>query len=59
MTREITSAWLARDRQRIAVQLNDSVIWVQHFGAELDVEYEVAELPDDEWDELYPETDFG
>lgn len=56
---EITGVWLARDRKRIAVQLDEEVITVTAFGAQLDVEYEVDHLPRDEWDELFPETDFS
>lgn len=56
--REITGVWLARDRKRIAVQLDEETITVTAFGAQLDVEYEVDHLGG-EWDELFPETDFS
>jgi hypothetical protein len=57
--REITGVWLNRDRKRIAVQLDEEVIWVTNHGPEIDVEYEVDRLTGDGWDELFPETDFS
>lgn len=57
--REITGAWLSRDRKKIAVQLDEEIIWITDYGLQLDVTYEANYLPDNQWDELYPETDFS